>query len=145
MTTSIVRVGIRLVSVATAAIAIWLASVVVLVLPTRDPGHVQVWAGVALGSIVLVGLSFAATRRSDPGRGTSLPLVGLLGLVSIAALAFGLLVVVSFLTAVPSGATEDYLVVVGAILTTHGGLGLAWAVLSLIAARPRSVRTGVAR
>lgn len=145
MITSTIRGALRLASIATAATAIWLVSVVLFVLPSRDPGNVQVWAGVALAAGILVGLSIAATRQRDGAGVASLAVLASLGLVSAVALAFGMLVVVSFVTTVAAGASEDYLVVVGAILAVHGAFGLAWSGLSLVAARPRIVRTGAPR
>ena len=100
--------------------AVWLAWVVVTVLPSRDPGHLQLWAVVAGASAVLVGLSLGATR----GAGAAIHV--LLALLSIVAIAFGLLVSVSFLTTPSTGDREGYLILIGAILTTHGMLGLAW-------------------
>ena len=140
-----IRTTLRLVSFATAAIALWLLSVVLFVLPSRDPGHVLVWAVVAVVSALLVALSIAATRGGDHRTRPSLAVLGGLSLTSLAALAFGLLVVVSSLTTVPAGDSEDYLVVVGLILAVHGALGLTWAGASFVAAGPRLVRTRAGR
>jgi hypothetical protein len=117
---------LQLASIATAAMAVWLAWVVVTVLPSRDPGHLQVWAVVAGASAVLVGLSLGATR----GAGVAVHL--LLALLSIVAIAFGLLVSASFLTTRSSGDREGYLILIGAILTIHGMLGFAWTALAAV-------------
>jgi len=119
--TALIRRGLQLVAIATAAMAVWLVWVVLVVLPTRDPGHVQVWAIVALVSAALVVVSLMATRGGGP------MVLALLALLSIASVAFGLLVTVSFLTTVASGDPEGYLIVIGFVLTVHGTLGLAWA------------------
>ena len=120
---SAVRIGLRTVSVVTIAMACWLAVAIVAVLPVRDPDHLPMWSVVAAGSVALVALSMAATRHGvqlAPG------LALLLGVVSAAALAFGLLVLGSELTSAPSGDPEGYLLAIGAILTAHGALGLGW-------------------
>jgi hypothetical protein len=128
--TGLIRGGLRLVSIATAAMAVWLAWVVLTVLPSRDPGHVQVWAAVAVASAALVGGSWLATRGGGPF------VVGLLAVLSTVAVAFGLLVVVSYLTTAASGDSEGYLVLIGVILTIHGTVGLVWA--AVVALRSRS-------
>jgi hypothetical protein len=116
----LVRRGLQLASIATVAMAVWLVWVVLVILPSRDPGHVQVWAIVAAVSAALVMVSLLATRGGGP-----IVLV-VLALLSVVALAFGLLVVVSFLTTVASGDAEGYLIVIGFVLTLHGTLGLVW-------------------
>jgi hypothetical protein len=129
-----VRGGLQLVSIATAVMAVWLAWVVLTILPSRDPGHVQVWAVVAIASAALVGVSLLATRGGGP------IVVGLLGLLSTVAVAFGMLAVVSFLTTTAGGDPEGYLAVIGLILTVHGALGLWWT--GIVAVRSRSVVSG---
>jgi hypothetical protein len=124
--TGIVRGALQLASIATAAMAVWLAWVVLVILPSRDPGHVQVWAIVAMASAALVPVSILATRGGRP------IVVGLLALLSIVALAFGLLVVGSYLTTVASGDSEGYLIVIGFILTIHGTVGLLWAAIEAL-------------
>ncbi|HEX3428685.1 MAG TPA: hypothetical protein VHS36_07755 [Candidatus Limnocylindrales bacterium] len=131
-----VRRGLQLASIATAAMALWLVWVVMTVLPSRDPGHLQLWAVVAGASAVLVGLSLGATRRA----GATIHL--LLALLSIVAIAFGLLVAVSFLTTTSSGDREGYLILIGAILTIHGILGLAWTALAVVRWRSSLSTTG---
>jgi Ni,Fe-hydrogenase I cytochrome b subunit len=81
---------------------------------------------VAGASAVLVGLSLGATQ----GAGAAIHV--LLALLSIVAIAFGLLVSVSFLTTTSSGDREGYLILIGAILTIHGMLGLAWTALAAV-------------
>jgi hypothetical protein len=129
--TGIVRGALQLSSIATAAMAIWLTWVVLVILPSRDPGHVQVWAIVAMASAALVVVSILATRGGGP------IMVVLLTLLSIAAVSFGLLVVGSYLTTVASGDSEGYLMVIGFILTIHGTVGLLWAAIEAL--RWRSV------
>jgi hypothetical protein len=75
---------------------------------------------VALASAALVVVSVLATRGGGP------IVLALLALLSTVALAFGLLVVVSFLTTALSGDPEGYLIVIGGILTVHGTLGFMW-------------------
>ena len=93
--TGIIRGGLQLASIGTGAMAVWLVWVVLFVLPSHDPGHVQVWAGVAVASAALVALSLVATRGGGP------TVLALLALLSIVSLAFGMLVVVSFLMLAP--------------------------------------------
>jgi hypothetical protein len=131
--TGLVRIGLQLVSIATAAMAVWLVWVVLFVLPSRDPGHVQVWAIVAVASGALVVVSLLATRRGGP------MVLALLALCSVVAVAFGLLVTVSFLTTVASGDPEGYLSMIGFVLTVHGTLGLLWT--GIAALGPRSALT----
>jgi hypothetical protein len=127
--TGLVRRSLQLVSIATAAMTVWLAWVVLFVLPSRDPGHAQVWAIVALASGALVVVSLLATRGGGP------TVLALLALLSAVAVAFGLLVTVSFLTTVASGDPEGYLSVIGFVLTVHGMFGLLWTGIAALRSR----------
>jgi hypothetical protein len=139
---SVVRTALISVSIATAAMATWLASVVLFVLPARDPDHVLLWGFVAVGSGGLVALSVLTTRRTTAG--TVTPLV-LLGVLSGLALAFGLLVAGSFLTQAVGGDSEGYLILIGLILAIHGVLGVGWAAIGLVDASTHASRTRAAR
>jgi hypothetical protein len=125
----LVRGSLQLVSIATAAMTVWLVWVVLFVLPSRDPGHVQVWAIVALASGALVVVSLLATGGGGP------VVLALLALLSVVAVAFGLLVTVSFLTTVASGDPEGYLAVIGLVLTVHGTVGLLWTGIAALRSR----------
>lgn len=112
---------IRLVSLATIAVAAWLASVVVLVLPARDPGHVGLWAVVAVGAASFAVLSLAvASRAGRPNLAASLGLSAL----AVASLGFGLVAIASELTRTDH--SEGYLLAIGLILATHGAVVLGW-------------------
>ena len=140
---AVLRQSLRLASLASKFVALWLAWVVLTVLPARDPGHVQLWAIVAAWAAALVVASIAATRGDGSAARSA---TAALGLLSVGALAFGLLVVVTFTTGVPSGReTEGYLLVVGAVLALHGALGVAWTARALVASLPWSTRTGAHR
>jgi len=124
--TGIVRGALQLMSIGSAAMAVWLTWVVLVILPSRDPGHVQLWTIVAMASAALAVVSILATRGDGP------IVRAVLALLSIMALAFGLLVVGSYLTTVASGDSEGYLVLIGFILTIHGTLGLLWAAIGAL-------------
>jgi O-antigen/teichoic acid export membrane protein len=115
------REALRLVGFATFAMAVWLVVTIVAVLPARDPAHIPMWAVVAVGSVVLAVLTMLGTRR-EPGPDGSV--VVALGVVAVAALGFGLVVLGSELT--DSGTGEGYLFLIGLLLTAHGVLALAW-------------------
>lgn len=114
-----VRRSLLVVTAATAALAAWLLLTAMFVLPRHDPDHVLMWTLVAVGAAGLVALSILATRDAvEAGPATIVLLAGL----SLAALAFGLVAALSFLT----GADEGYLLVIGVVLILHGMLGLLW-------------------
>jgi hypothetical protein len=121
--TTVLRIGLELSSIATVAMAGWLAAIVLSVLPERDPGHVQLWAAVTVATVGLAAVTFLAIRR-----GAAMPagLAAVLAILCVAAIGFGMLVLVSELTTVAAGDSEGYLLVIGAILTAEGSLGLAW-------------------
>jgi len=121
--TGVLRVGLRLASVATVLLAGWLATVVLIVLPARDPDHVPLWAVVAIGAAALALLSWlASTRASAP----SWPARAGLLVLGLAGVGFGLLVLGSTLSDAVTADPEGYLVVIGGILAAHGILALGW-------------------
>jgi hypothetical protein len=121
--TTVLRIGLELSSIATVAMAGWLAAVVLSVLPARDPGHVQLWAAVTVATVGLAAVTFLAIRR---GAAVPAGLAAVHAILCLAAIGFGMLVLVSEMTTVAAGDSEGYLLVVGAILTAEGTLGLAW-------------------
>ncbi|HEX5825363.1 MAG TPA: hypothetical protein VFY18_12975 [Candidatus Limnocylindrales bacterium] len=139
MIASVLRGGLRLVSIATAAMAIWLVWVVLFVLPGRDPEHILLWALVAAGSAVLVAGSLLATRRA----GTAF--LAALTFLSVGAVAFGLLVIWSFMTAAIGDDSEGYLLLIGVIPTAHGILGLTWVGATTVASRRAAPPLGPTR
>ena len=131
--TAALGLGLRLASVATIALAGWLAIVVLFVLPTRDPDHVALWSIVAVGAASLGCLAWAASV----GRVRPTAIAGIaLFILGIAGLAFGLLVLGSTLSDALTADPEGYLLVVGAILTAEAVLVLAWLAAALPRGRP---------
>jgi hypothetical protein len=131
--TTITRIGLELSSIASVAMAGWLASVVILVLPARDPEQVPLWAAVTVATTALAAVSFLAIRR---GRAIPAGLAAALAILAVAAVAFGLVVLGSAMAAALADDPEGYLFVVGVILTAQGSLGLAW-LMSVLAGRRR--------
>jgi hypothetical protein len=121
--TTLLRIGLGMSSIASVLMAGWLASVVLLVLPVSDPGHIQLWAAVAIATAALAAVTLLAIRR---GRAIPVGLAAALAILALAAVGFGLFVLATGLTTVVAGDPEGYLFAIGAILTAQGGLGLAW-------------------
>jgi hypothetical protein len=117
------RGALALVSVGTIALAAWLAATVLLVLPTRDPTHVGLWATVAVGAAALAGVSWLATRRTHRARP---PVAVALLVLGLASLAFGVLVLETSLSDALTADREGYLLVIGLLLAVHGALALGW-------------------
>ena len=130
--TTVFRIGLEMVSIASILMAGWLASVVLAVLPVRDPAHVPLWSAVAIATTVLVAVSLLAIRR---GRAVPAWLVAALAILAVAAVGFGLFTLGTEITAAIAGDEEGYLFAIGAILTAQGALGLAW--LASVVLRPR--------
>jgi hypothetical protein len=131
--TTLLRIGLEMSSIASVLMAGWLASVVLLILPVRDPGHIQFWAAVAIAAAALVAVTLIAIRR---GRTIPAGLAAVLGVLALAAVGFGLYVLATALTTAVAGDPEGYLFAIGAILAAHGGLGLAW-LASVVMGRAR--------
>ncbi len=120
---ALLRGALALVSVGTTALAAWLAATVLLVLPSRDPAHVGLWATVAVGAAALAGVSWLATRRTERA---GPPVAVALLVLGLASLAFGLLVLGSSLSDALTADPEGYLLVIGLLFAAHGTLALAW-------------------
>ena len=130
--TAVLRAGLRLASLATTVLAVWLVGVVVLVLPARDPAHVGRWGIVAIAAAALAALSWVASGTSGaPPPAAGLPLLAL----GVASLAFGVLVIGSSLSDALTGDPEGYLLVIGAILAAHGALVVGW-LAAVVTRRP---------
>ncbi|HEX2754435.1 MAG TPA: hypothetical protein VHM48_03170 [Candidatus Limnocylindrales bacterium] len=125
MTTSL-RVGLETLSIASVVLAGWLASVVLNVLPTRDPGHVQLWSLVTVGVVCFAAASFLAIRPVRRAPPFPAGLAAALGVLAVAAVGFGLFVLGSEMSDALAGDPEGYLFVVGVIVTAHGALALGW-------------------
>lgn len=131
--TTLLRIGLETSSIASVLMAGWLASVVLTVLPARDPAHVTLWSSVAIATTALVAVSLFAIRR---GRAVPAGLAVALAILAVAAVGFGLYTLATEMTAALAGDPEGYLFAIGAILTAQGALGLAW-LASVVVRRAR--------
>lgn len=127
----LLRVLLRTMTIVVIVMTGWLVTVIVGVLPERDPSSIGPWMAVAAASAGLALAALVATMRRDrlgDGLGRSF------ALLSLAAIASGIFVVTSL--AIPSngGHFEGYLLLVGLILGLEGAFGLGW-LASLGAAR----------
>jgi hypothetical protein len=132
--TDLLRALLRTATIFLVGMTGWLVSVVVAVLPVRDPGSIGLWSAVAAGSGGLALVALLATMRRDrlgPGLG------GALAILSAAAIAFGAVALASSAIPRDSGHGEGYLLLIGAILGVEGGLGLAWLATVVTAHRRR--------
>jgi hypothetical protein len=121
--TTLLRIGLRTTTVFVVAMTGWLVSVVVGVLPERDPSSIWPWTAVAAASGALAAAALAATmRRERLGAGLGVAL----GVLSLAALAFGSFVTTSLAVPGNGGHFEGYLLLVGLILGVEGAFGLGW-------------------
>src|ERR1043166_3715192 len=122
-------------ALATAAIALWLFTVVTTVLPARDPAHVTMWTGFALGF-----LAYAAVTLAFVVRGPHPALLPAAVMVfSLAAIGFGGFAVTSMLAAADAGRHfEGYLLLMGVALAGDGLCALAYTTLTALI--PRRVR-----
>ena len=117
---------------ATALVALWLFMVITVVLPARDPAHVPMWTGFALGFLAYAGLTLAFVLRGP--HPALLP--ALVVVLSLGAMAFGGYAIASMIAAANSGAHfEGYLLLMGVILAGHGLCALAYAALTAVIAR----------
>jgi hypothetical protein len=114
-------------TMATAAVALWLLSVIVLVLPARDPAHVPLWLLVAAGFCAYSGLCVAYLVRG-PRRGVLKWSVLALSCGAIAAGLFGMATMVRIARA--GGDFEGYVLLMGIILCGHGLSVIAHAVIT---------------
>jgi hypothetical protein len=119
-------------ALATAVIALWLCTVVFMILPTRDPAHVKMWSAITVAFFVYAALSLAFVVRGP--RPALLP-AGVV-VLSLAAIGFGGYAVTSMLAAANNGGHfEGYLLVMGVVLAGHGLCALAYTTLTAMIAR----------
>jgi len=116
------RAALTLAATLTLGMASWLAFVTTAILPARDPQHVPLWRGVALGFLAYTALSAWSLVRSR-ARGGAVHLAMLAA--SAAACGLGGYAIVTMLFA---GADhfEGYLLVMGVLLLAHGATGIVW-------------------
>lgn len=111
----------------TVLVGLWLAWVLVAVLPVRDPGHIPLWRGVALGFFAYAGLSWAFLVAGPRRRA----LLWSLLVASAAAVGLAAFGVVSMLRAAAAGGEfEGYILLMGILLGGHGLAALAYATLA---------------
>lgn len=115
---SALRSALALAAFGSAAAATWLLGTCATVLPARDPAHVPLWLGVALGMLALAGVSAARAAGRARGAFARLAQLGL----ALAALAFGVRAAAPQLTAGRHG--EGYLLVLGGLLAAHGAIAV---------------------
>ena len=116
-------------SIATVGVAIWLFTVIAVVLPAHDPAHIPLWRTVALCFLAYSALSWAYLVLGP----RHIVLRWSVLTVSIVAIACGIYGIVdTFRRAAASGDFEGYIVLMGLILCGHG---LAAFVYTSISAR----------
>lgn len=119
-------------SAMTIAVALWLFSVIAFVLPARDPSHIPMWTGVAIGFLVYSGLCLAYLIIGP--RLAALRFVVLA--LSVAAIVIGVIAVWHMIGPGSSGRHfEGYLLLMGFILAVHGIVTLVYAAISVAIAR----------
>jgi len=115
-------------SLATVCVALWLFSVIAFVLPSRDPSHIPLWRGIALGFLAYCALSWAYIAAGP--RNAWLRLLG--PLASVAAVGFGIFLIVGAMQQASGGGHfEGYLILMGLIVSGHGLAAIAYMALTI--------------
>jgi len=109
---------------ATALAALWLVFVTITVVPSRDPGHLRLWSSVTSGCFLFTLVSGTCLRVAFP----SVALRAALILVSALLLAAGLYGISSMLRA-PAARFEGYVLLLGAIFSLSGLIGILYGAL----------------
>ena len=112
---------IRIVSVVTIGIAVWLASVVAFVLPAHDPTSMGLWTIVAIWAGGFGVLSLVITDSRAWRRTVAVVLSIVAALLAVAALFLG-----SVMITAAGAHPEGYLVAAGLVFVTHGSLVIVW-------------------
>ncbi len=104
-------------SILTAGMSLWLVSVILVVLPRRDPDHIPMWSAITVGFAAYSLLSWVFLLRHLRG-----PWLRRLVLVaSLGVIAFGAYCVVTTILAMADGTHfEGYLLLMGVVLCAHG-------------------------
>ena len=124
------KVMVGLSSAITIAVALWLFSVIALVLPARDPARIPLWIGVAIGFLVYSGLTLAYLVVGP--RHTLLRTIVLaLSVVAIGLGGWGVLRMIQ----ADGRHFEGYLVLMSLILAGHGIIALIYTAMSVVIAR----------
>ena len=121
------RVLLIVASLMTVGVALWLFSVIALVLPARDPAHIPMWRAIALGFLAYSALCLAyllAGPRNPVLRWSVL-------LASLAAAAAGCVFIVGMIRRANAGGHfEGYIILMGLILCAHGLIALIYTLLT---------------
>ncbi|HEY7970219.1 MAG TPA: hypothetical protein VID95_09515 [Candidatus Limnocylindrales bacterium] len=119
----LLRVGLRTATIVTIGATGWLVSVLVTIVPARDPRSEPLWIAIAAcAAAVSLAALLATMRREHLGRG----LAAALALLSAAVAVVGVLDIDSQAELPDGGHGEGYLLALGLILAVQGLLGLAW-------------------
>lgn len=123
---------LRFFAYSTGAVALWLVSVIVFVLPSQDPANLPLWIAITAGFFTFSLISlWHLSRHNKPW--LRFAVVAL----AIPAVGFGVFQVVSMIA--PSGGHfEGYLLLMGLILTGHGLAALAHTFMDRSVPGPRS-------
>ena len=121
-------------AIGTGMIALWLCFVIVAVLPSRDPGRIPLWAGIAAAFLAYAALTLLFVLRAP--RPPWLRGAVLWG--SVAAVVFGACEIRAMVHAETGARFEGYLLLMGAILFAQGLCALAH--VAVTAALARRVR-----
>jgi hypothetical protein len=130
------RLLLILCSLATVCVGLWLIFVIVVILPSRDSGHIALWRWVTLGFFAYSGLTLLYLFRGP--RATWLRRIVLFA--SSAAFAAGAYGIVNMIQVARSGGHfEGYIILMGLVLCGHGLTAIAYTFLAHRVAR--AVRT----
>jgi hypothetical protein len=111
-------------AVSTTLIVAWLLSVLTTIMPVRDPAHIPLWVAITFGFAVFDALTVAVVLR-----GPRPPLVRMLSVLALGALAFGGVAIRAMYVATTTGAHfEGYQLLMGLAIAGHGACVLAYAV-----------------
>ena len=119
----LLRVGLRTATIFTIGATGWLVSVLLTIVPVRDPRSEPLWIAVAACAAAVSLVALMATMRRDrlgPVLGAAL------ALLSAAVAVVGVLAIDSQAELANGGHGEGYLFALGLILAVQGLLGLAW-------------------
>jgi len=131
------KVMLAVASLMTLAVAAWLASVIAFVLPVRDPMHIPLWTGVAIGFLLYSALCIAYLILGARLRWLRTAVL----LLSLAAIALGVYAIVQTAqVSAKGGHFEGYLLLMGLILAGHGLIAFCNTALSIIIARRIAAR-----
>ncbi len=121
------RILLLLASLATALVGAWLVFVILVVLPSRDPGHIALWRTVAVAFFAYSALSWTYLVKGP--RVVWLRTIVLV--MSVGAIAAGLYGIVNMIGVAKSGGHfEGYIILMGLIIGGHGLSAIMFTVLS---------------